>query len=219
VSCIITFCLAPRVTAVKIALQVGQGYWLQRLGSFGQNIGFSSSKSQSFSPFLSVMDLSRSIPTKACNGSSTWSSVMSLKSTCFSISFSSSRPDGGTAMPRLSPSVPVEKTRSLSMSGIFWLFSLSGIKIRSSVLILDCGKKSAFPVRFRFFVMFFMVSRFPFICASLTLLGMLFSVIIKIMNMPISIDANPSLMYKDVFNRIRTMPSIMSSMPMIFALI
>ena len=49
--------------------------------------------------------------------------------------------------------------------------------------------------------------------------GMLFSVMIKISNKPIIIDANPNLMYNEVLRNKKLIPSIINVVPMIFALI
>ena len=66
-------------------------------------------------------------------------------------------------------------------------------------------------------MIFFVVSRFPSICASDMFFGIVFSVIRKIVMSPMSIDENPSFIKRLVFIIIKMMPIIMSIVPIIFA--
>lgn len=140
-----------------------------------------------------------------------------VKSASGSISLRSVSPAGGREMPRLFPSVPVENTKVSSSSGIVMFVLFKGMKIRSSVSSGDVGRNIALPVRLSSRVIARMTFMFPSICASLIFVGMLFSVIRKIMNRPIKIAVNPIFIESDVAYNRDTMPRAMSGTPMIFA--
>lgn len=95
---------------------------------------------------------------------------------------------------------------------------LRGMKILSSVRLFDFGRNIAFPVRFNSFVIFFTKSRLPSICASPICFGMVLSVIMRIMNTPMSSEAKPSFRKRGLGLKSNIMPVIMSSDPTIFAL-
>ena len=120
-------------------------------------------------------------------------------------------------MPRLFPSIPVENTKVSSTSGIFLFVLFKGMKIRSSVRSGDVGRNVAFPVRLSSRVSVCITSMVPSICASLIFLGILLSVIKKIMNRPIKMEVNPIFIESDVAYKRDTMPRMISVPPMIFA--
>jgi hypothetical protein len=94
------------------------------------------------------MDLRRFMPINVCSFSSIASRSVFAKSASFSSSWSIEYPEGWSAIPRLSPPCPVEKTKSSSRdSEIFLWVLLRGIKTRSLVRIAEVGRKMAFPVR------------------------------------------------------------------------
>lgn len=174
---------------------------------------------QWFFSFLKVIDLSRSMPMNVCSFSSMFSNPVFSKGSSASTYLRSFNPEGGKMRPRLVPSVPVENTESSSISGSVRSGVLvRGMNIRSSVRVSDLGRKIAFPVRFNCVVIFFMASRFPSICASPSCFGMVRSVIMRIMRMPMRMEAKLSLRKSGVGLSSTTMPSSIRRDPMIFAL-
>lgn len=126
-------------------------------------------------------------------------------------------PEGGMAMPRLLPLVPVEKTVVSSMSGMVMFLVVSGMKMRSCDRRVDCGMKMALPWRLRSVVICLSASRLPCIWASDMFWGMVFSVIMKKVKMPMRRVVNPILMERSFGLRRKMMPIMMRVVPMIFA--